>query len=215
MLVLTVLVGAFAGPARAQEGVNHTPVVADVKQALVDKHVDLASPNDTQPCHVFQITARVAWILRSEGIGYVKKGGNNCRGYSVDALMYKDTGTVIDTLVGSGEANTPAWNVVGTRPLSDWAAPIDPGDVVDPPGPTPTPIDLTPLLRRLDALEHRATDTDARVQAATQAAADAAAQVAAFDGRIRVLEGRATVTGCAAALNLGAGKIPIACRLTF
>ncbi len=211
MSALVALLSLFAVPVGAQEGVDHTAVVAAVKADLVAKGVDLSSPNDTKPCNVFQITRRVAWILRGEGIGFVKKGGNNCEGHSVDALMYRD-GTVIDTLIGSGQANTPAWNNVGTRPITDWDAPTDPGDT--PPPPPPPTVDLAPLLARLDALERHDRETDARVQSAATAAAAAGEQAGAFESRIVALEHRPTVTGCKASIRLGVGGIPIACEVT-
>lgn len=207
MRVLLLLV-LFAAPAFAQHP-DHTAVVAAVKADLLQRGFDISSPNDSKPCNVFAITRRVAWKLKGEGIGYVKKGGNNCEGFSVDALMYQD-GTVIDTLVGSGEANTPAWNHVGTRPVTDWAAPTDPGDTPPPPPPT---TDLTAILARLTALEARATSLSARVDALQAEVGGVETTANSLAGRVQVLESKPTPTSCSAAANLGAFKIPISCRL--
>lgn len=207
MRVLLLLV-LFASPAFAQHP-DHTAVVVAVKADLVQRGFDLSSPNDSKPCNVFAITRRVAWQLRGEGIGYVKKGGNNCEGFSVDALMYQD-GTVIDTLIGSGEANTPAWNNVGTRPVTDWAAPTDPGDGPPPPPPT---TDLTAILNRLTALEAQAAQTTAHVDALQAEMGGVETSVNGIASRVQVLEAKPMPTSCSAAANLGAFKIPISCRL--
>ena len=128
---------------------NHKDVVERIKAELVAKGEDLSSPNDTKPCNPFKITSRVAWELRDEGVGLIRKGGNNCNGYSTDAIMYKSDGGVYDILVGSGESNTPAWNLVGTRPISDWAPPIKPDDVIVPP---PVNDDLAKKIEKLEQL---------------------------------------------------------------
>lgn len=192
---------------------DHTAVVAAVKADLVARGVDLLSPNDTKPCNVFAITKRVAWQLRGEGIGYVKKGGNNCEGFSTDALMYRD-GTVIDTLVGSGETNGPTWNVVGTRPLSDWAAPVDPGDTPGPPPPPPTPpgpsVDLGPLLTRLDLLEQAAQNAAFAIAELRNEVGAVETRQNAVDARIQLLETRPTVTGC----HASAFGVALHCELT-
>lgn len=222
MKTLTLLLSLLLAGTAAAQHPDHTAVVAQVKADLVARGFDLSSPGDTKPCNVFAITRRVAWILKDEGIGYVKKGGNNCEGHSVDALMYRD-GTVIDTLISSGEANTPAWNNVGTRPLTDWEAPTDPGDTGGQPPQPPSD-----LQRRVESLEQRIVATDQRVavldnavsslrDAVAQAKADVSnvsGAIAAFENRLKALEARPTVTGCKASIRLGVGGIPIACEVT-
>jgi hypothetical protein len=197
-LVLIALVGSLAVPASAQEGMNHAPLVAAVKADLIAHGVDLLSA-----CGAFQITKRVAWVLRGEGIGLIKKGGNNCDGYSTDAVMYRATGTVIDLLVGSGDTNGPTWNVVGTRPLSDWAAPIDPGDVVTPPPPS----DLAVLTARVDALQAQLATYAANARAFAMLVSN---DVGTLTEAVAALKARPIVTGCSARI----AGIPISCRLT-
>lgn len=205
--LLFVLVSA---PAFAQHP-DHTSVVTAVKADLVARGFDLSSPGDTTPCNVFAITKRVAWQLKDEGIGYVKKGGNNCGGFSVDALMYRD-GTVIDTLIGSGEANTPAWNNVGTRPVTDWAAPVDPGDHEPPPLPPPPTPDLTALIARVAALEALAADLARRVDTVHTEVGAVETSLNTLGQTVAVLSVRPIPTNCVASINLGF-KVPIACRL--
>lgn len=93
-------------------------------------------------CGAFNITMRVAWLLRQEGAGLLDKpGGNNCHGYSVDYVIFTD-GRGVDILGDAGGLNKPMWDEHPPDPqLSGrWRAPIDPGDtppvphVPDPPG---------------------------------------------------------------------------------
>ena len=144
---------------------DHRDVVVTVKNALVAQGVSLQGS-----CGAFQITKRVAWLLREEGFGLIAKGGNHCEGYSVDAVILP-SGLHYDILVDAGTFNGPSWNLVKhdetqlpyLRP-GDYREPFDPGDspmptpipVPDPPVVTPTPLpstDLTPVLLRLNMLE--------------------------------------------------------------
>src|SRR6266571_2115643 len=117
---------------------DNTDVVAKVKADLEARGVNL-----TGPCGAFEITRRVAWALRDEGAGVLAKpSGNNCHGFSVDVVVFRD-GTWVDCLINAENQNTPAWQV-GTTKLDPnvWVAPTDPGDTPAPPGPGPAPAPL-------------------------------------------------------------------------
>jgi len=114
------------------------PTVARIKAELIARGVTLAGP-----CGAFEITKRVAWLLRETGAGLnYKPQGNNCEGYSVDVVIWLD-GQYVDMLIDSGGANEPAWQIRQGDP-SVWRAPIDPGDVVTPPAPVPPAPDPAP-----------------------------------------------------------------------
>lgn len=110
---------------------DNTDVVAKVKADLEARGIALSGP-----CGAFEITRRVAWILKDEGAGLLAKpSGNNCNGFSVDVVCYRD-GTWVDCLVNAETENRPAWQVGADRlDPTRWAAPADPGDVL----PTPAP----------------------------------------------------------------------------
>lgn len=132
------------------QGDNHTDVVARVKAGLVDRGVDL-----TEPCGAFAITKRVAWELRAEGAGLLYKPlGNNCFGFSVDGIVYRD-GTFVDCLIAAGNENGPAWqmNAPDTALIERWREPFDPGDVPAPPPPPTAPPELVDVMSRLFDIE--------------------------------------------------------------
>jgi hypothetical protein len=112
-------------------------IVQAVKADLVSRHVSLAGP-----CGAFEITKRVAWALRSQGLGLLSKpGGNNCQGYATDFLVRPDA-SGIDILGDSGGDNVPGWSE--SEPpgalAGRWREPFDPGDtVVTPPAPPQPP----------------------------------------------------------------------------
>lgn len=114
---------------------NHLVVVQITKGELEHRGVDLAGP-----CGAFEVTKRVAWLLRSEGAGLLAKSdGNNCQGYSVDTIVYPD-GTAKDCLRNSGGTNEPAWDDSPTVDPARYRPPIDPGDqVAQPPAPPAPP----------------------------------------------------------------------------
>jgi hypothetical protein len=130
-------------------------VVSAVKNDLVARGVSLSGP-----CGAFEITKRVAWVLRAQGIGLLSKPqGNNCQGYSVDFLTRQD-GSGLDILGDGGGDNTPTWHDAEPPGAlsSRWREPFDPGDGVVTPPPTPTVptipvIDWTAEFKRLSA-EH-------------------------------------------------------------
>src|SRR3954470_21064862 len=116
-LVLALLV---ASPVAAQD---HTAIVASVKADLQARGVDLAGP-----CGAFQITKRVAWMLRNEGAGLLSKTtGNNCDGFATDIIAYPG-GHIFDILVSGGDVNGPSWQDAGLVDASRYHAAIDPGD---------------------------------------------------------------------------------------
>lgn len=143
-------------------------VVAAVKNDLVARGVNLAGP-----CGAFEITKRVAWVLRAQGVGLLDKpGGNNCQGYSVDYLVFPDF-SGRDILGDGGGENAPQWSGEPNEPAGAfagrWRAPFDPGDVVGPaPGPMPPTPPQTPNLDQqiLDAIKaHEAAQAVERAKA--------------------------------------------------
>ncbi len=143
---------------------GQSEIVAAVKNDLIARHVNLEGG-----CGAFEITKRVAWVLRAQGVGLMEKsGGNNCQGYSTDWLVFLDF-SGRDILTDSGGENGPAWSPEPNDPpgtyAGRWRAPFDPGDVVvvPPPGTgtggtVPVPpgtgaFDATEIIRRLLALE--------------------------------------------------------------
>lgn len=131
--------GASGGSGSGQPGGGPTPTptpsqhpdqtgtVIQAKADLVAALVDLSGV-----CGSFQIVKLVAWRLMTvpgqETISLIAKGGTNCDGYSVDAIMYTSDGTVWDLLINSDDGTnaTPNWGYAGTRPLSDARPPIPP-----------------------------------------------------------------------------------------
>lgn len=128
---------------------DHTAVVAVVKQVLEDRGVDLSGPEGA-----FEITKRVAWMLRDDGAGLLaKSAGNNAHGFAVDIIAYQ-TGGYVDCLIDAGGVNTPAWQMHSDLvDPSRWRPASDPGDVPAPPAPPvdpPVPLPGVPLT--IDAL---------------------------------------------------------------
>jgi hypothetical protein len=153
-LVLVLIL--FASPLFAQ---NHEGIVQSVKAQLVATGANLAGP-----CGAFEITKRVAWILRGEGAGLLHKnpGQNQCAGVGVDVVIYQD-GRLFDILTDSGGANGPVWHQIESVSPSLWRPPVDPGtggnqpipppNVPIPPVVVPQPIpslDLSGVYQRFD-----------------------------------------------------------------
>lgn len=153
-------------------------LIASIKADLVARGVNL-----TGPCGAFEITKRVAWALRDEGLGLVAKNAaqNGCDAngerYAIDALMLRD-GQTWDILVnGGGEedanhqpkpgtGNGPAWQVTGAAPRDAWRAPFE----VDPLPPEPLkPEPLKPVV--LDPVPLSANDVE-RILAGQAAATE-------------------------------------------
>lgn len=119
------------------QGDNHRDVVERIKGELEARGVWLEGA-----CGAFEITKRVAWALRDEGAGLLSKpAGNNCAGYSVDHIVYRN-GQGVDILIDAGGKNGATWGK-GDFDLAfagRWRPPFDPGDpIVQPPAPTPAP----------------------------------------------------------------------------
>jgi hypothetical protein len=126
---------------------NHTDVVANVKERLLAQGVSLAGS-----CGAYQITKNVAWELRGEMAGLLfKPDGNNCEFRAVDVIAYPD-GSIYDILVRSGSEpdgrtdrpeyyNIPAWQPQAPVDGGRWRAPTDPGGTT----PIPVPPDPTPI----------------------------------------------------------------------
>ena len=137
---------------------SHEDDVRIIKAQLVTAGVDLSGP-----CGAFQITKRVVWRLRAEGYGLLVKSGNNCEGYSTDAVILP-SGLHYDILVDSGGANGPTWSIVldehTGQPLlrpGDYRPPFDPDPEVEPapvPVPQPTP-EPPPADDQLDRIEDK------------------------------------------------------------
>lgn len=133
--VLTALFLLTATIAHAQ-----VELVSAVKADLVARGVNLAGP-----CGAFEITKRVAWALRAQGVGLLdKSAGNNCQGYSVDYLVFPDS-SGRDILGDGGGDNVPEWDAEPNEPAGTfagrWRAPIDPtdGPIIGIPVPPPVP----------------------------------------------------------------------------
>ena len=139
--MVRILIALLLGLAVSANAQNHEDTVHAVKAQLVANGVALSGP-----CGAFQITKRVAWLLRAEGYGLLAKGGNNCEGYSPDVVILP-SGIHYDILINSETQNIPAWQLVRDqndptkpylRPL-DYRAPFDPDPIVLPPPPTLPP----------------------------------------------------------------------------
>jgi len=141
---------------------NQTDLVARIKADLVARGQTWRTNEDA-----FQITARVAWALRSEGAQLiVKTGAQNgavYQGvkYSHDAIAFP-TGW-IDCLASAGpeqNLNIPAWGATGSS-NAPLVAPFDldatpPPVIVDPPlpplPPLPPPVPPLPPAGNPDAI---------------------------------------------------------------
>lgn len=151
-------------------------LVETVKAQLIAQGADLSGP-----CGALKIVQRVAWVLSGSGAGLLHKRPeqNGCNvgseRYAVDIVMYPD-GRAIDILADAGGANGPLWNAIEPIDPSLWRPAIDPGDTPmpgpdpipdpepEPPAPIPPPVDLGPLLARLDALEYLTQQHSLRIE---------------------------------------------------
>ena len=161
--VLIVLSLLWPGRLCAQ---SHADVVAAVKAELQGRGVELAGP-----CGAFQITERVAWRLRADGAGLLSKpSGNNCNGFAVDIVAYRD-GHIVDMLSDAGSSNGPTWQDAGMVDAALWRAVLnpDPGSVVPPAGTTPgnghlPSTDLQFIEQRLTGIEANLVELQRRVR---------------------------------------------------
>lgn len=92
---------------------------------------------------IFELTKRVAWALKDEGFGLLKKvTGNQAFGYSTDKILSGDF-YIVDIFSDDGKGGgIPRWTVGGLFPANGWHAPFDPDGPVVPndeaPSGTPT-----------------------------------------------------------------------------
>jgi hypothetical protein len=182
------------------QSIDHTDIVAAAKVQVVNElHLDpdAPGPDPSQPeCNRWEVTRRVALALAAEGAGLIAKGGNNCKGFAVDAIMYRD-GTVVDVLGAGREGpSTPHWMIQpGKRPASDWRMPVplDPTTTVpDPPAPTSTighepaaQVDLAALDAKLDRVLYALEQVQQQQKADTDR----------IEGRINTVVNDAKTTG--------------------
>ncbi len=111
---------------------SQSAVVASIKSQLESTGVRFVTD-----CEVFEITKRVAWQLKDEGVGLFKKssGEGVCDGFSIKRIVYSD-GYLFKILsdAGVGGANGPQWvpdscgpaNGDGTCP-DLYSSPVNPG----------------------------------------------------------------------------------------
>lgn len=188
------------------------------------------------PADVGRMLNAIAWQHRAEGWGVLAKGyGTNCPSpvgpIACDILVHAPSGQHFDVLEDAENLAIPQWGNKGPIDMSRFLAPVDPGQTAPgatvPPPTTTGGADIGPLLARVESLERA-------VQALATAMPSVEATVAQHDNRIAVLaellaalqtdrdelatritalEGRTIPVGCSAALNLGATRVPISCRL--
>lgn len=107
------------GPAPAM----NAQYVAAVKSQLEQQGVSLSGP-----CGAFEITKRVAWGLRAQGVGLLSKpSGNNCNNYATDYLVLTN-GDGVDILTDGGGTNGPQWGVQPGEFAGSgrWRPPVQP-----------------------------------------------------------------------------------------
>lgn len=149
---------------------DHTELVAAVKADLEARGVNLQGP-----CGAFEITGRVAWILRAEGWGLIAKnpGQNGCSihggRFAVDALAKEDGSSWVDLLVNAENENRPAWQEKpgSGQPDPSWTPPfqMDSGPVTPPQPPqppTPPSTDLKQVIALLIEAHRKLDDLIAR-----------------------------------------------------
>jgi hypothetical protein len=221
VLLVALLSSAFA-ITHAQTG--HADAVAQAKADLQSKNVSTAGA-----CGALRIANLAAWRLRPAYALLTKAGGfravlradGTCEsggapndttrepGYATDYLIDRATGFGYDTLSDAGNTNGAQWNGPETDPglvnrnFQNMHEPIDPAgyytEAVVPPVVVPPAVDLSPIVAELAALAARVKSLE-DFRSVT-------------DTRLSVLEARPTVTGCTAALNFGAARIPLSCSV--
>ena len=178
----------------------------------------------------------VAWKNRADGWGLLKKGaGNSCPlrdvSISCDILIHRGSINHYDVLIDAENTARPTWNLVGPCVLGpssgcameNFLAPVQPNGEPGPqpdPDPLPPPVDLGPIISRLNALE---ASRDAQQRILEGALADLAvarseanmaqAGVSLLADKVKALEARPIVTGCKASANLGFARIPVSCSV--
>lgn len=200
---------------------------------LADVTAERAKYGAVTPSDVAAILNAVAWRHRSDGWGLLEKTfGANCptsrTTIACDILVHRPSGQHFDVLRDAEGSASPVWQNKGPIDVSRFLAPEDPGGLssggpVTPPEPQVPSVDLGPLLTRLDALERAVQALASTVPGLEQLfnaqgaemtrLSLAVERVDALRVRVEMLEARPIPVSCVAALNLGAGRIPISCRL--
>lgn len=163
----------FSSSAFAQP-IGGPAVVASIKNDLVNRGIIPAAQTDN--CHAFQITARVAWATRDQGAKLIVKNPaqNGCTfngvRYSHDAISYP--GGFLDVLRSAGppaNTNAPGWDWSASGPCANCADPFDldpaPVVVVPPPPPPPAPVVDDVLKLRVEAAERQVAELSAKIAA--------------------------------------------------
>jgi hypothetical protein len=108
---------------------DHSDLVTRVKNYLISRGQQFNTF-----CDAYEITRRVAWALRGEGVGLMTTyHTTQCNGYSADVIAYTDNSGV-DILTSCGppdNTNGPTWQPLppGTEQSRvHYEAPTDPGD---------------------------------------------------------------------------------------
>lgn len=226
-LVCQVLVGLLAAwavlsavPAHAQPSL------------LAEVTAERSRYGAVTPTDVAAILNAVAWRHRSDGWGLLEKTfGANCptatTRIACDILVHRPSGQHFDVLKDAEGSASPVWQNKGPIDLSRFLAPVDPGvssgGPVTPPEPQVPPVDLGPLLTRLDALERAVQALSSTLPPLEQQVGAHGAELErlALDGerldaltsRVDMLASRPIPVSCSASLNFGAGRVPISCRL--
>jgi hypothetical protein len=133
---------------------NYVTLVQAAKAEIVARGVDV----DATECNRFQITklaaSRMAAIDPDVGLLATNPPHNNCDGYAVDVVCWKD-GVIVDILGKGNEGpNTPLWqeNANPVDPARWRPAPAIITRETPPPRPAPA-TDSVAMLARLDRLE--------------------------------------------------------------
>lgn len=226
-LVCQVLVGLLAAwavlsavPAHAQPSL------------LAEVTTERARYGAVTPSDVAAILNAVAWRHRSDGWGLLEKTfGANCptarTTIACDILVHRPSGQHFDVLRDAEGSASPVWQNKGPIDVSRFLAPVDPGGSsggpVTPPEPQVPTVDIGPLLTRLDALERVVQALSSTLQpleqqvgaqgAELERLAQAGERLDALTSRVDMLASRPIPVSCSASLNLGAGRVPISCRL--
>ncbi len=201
---------------------------------LADVTAERAKYGAVTPANVAAILNAVAWRHRSDGWGLLEKTfGANCpagrTSIACDILVHRPSGQHFDVLRDAEGSASPVWQNKGPIDLSRFLAPVDPGGAaggpVTPPAPQGPPVDLGPLLTRLEALEHAVQALSSTVPPLVQQVgvhgaeleklALAGERIDVLATRVQMLESRPLPVDCRAALNFGFGRAPITCELTF
>lgn len=185
------------------------------------------------PTDVAAILNAVAWRHRSDGWGLLEKTfGANCptatTRIACDILVHRPSGQHFDVLRDAEGSASPVWQNKGPIDLSRFLAPVDPGGSsggpVIPPEPQAPPVDLGPLLTRLDALERAVQVLSSTVPPLAQQVGSQGAELErlalsgerldALTSRVDMLAALLAQLGCRASVNLGFGRVPVGCAVT-